>query len=218
MNYLLSYPRSGNTWLRYCIEVLTGERTIGYLNSNSFDKGIMEHNRNNKKPIIIKRHDTLDIENNEDNRLILIVRNYKEVLIRHNSNKKTIFDDYKDYTSGEPISYIKLLKYYDEFKGKKIIIYYEDIINDLKNTLNLVINFLNVEIPEEIAQEFFQNLENHKNKSLSIYENSKTNGESLIYHSLKISKEERIKWDEFLIEKENQIYNKYLKRYEENTL
>ena len=61
MNYLLSYPRSGNTWLRYCIETLSGIRTIGYLNSDLKDKGVLEKYRNDQNVILIKRHETKEI-------------------------------------------------------------------------------------------------------------------------------------------------------------
>ena len=205
-NYLLSYPRSGNTWLRYCIEVLTNNRTIGYLGSDAKDSGVLPKNRTNEKPILIKRHETSDIK---EGNLILIVRNYKEVIIRHNS-VKTIMED---YSSNNRVTYLKLLNFYHTYKGKKMIIYYEDLIDDLKNTIDKVLNFLGLEVSIDSIDDFFSNIEEHKLKSLSIYGESKTKGKTTIYHSNKLSSDELIQWDNFLLKNNKVIFEKYLKRY-----
>ena len=205
-NYLLSYPRSGNTWLRYCIEVLTNKRTIGYLSSDDKDSGVLPKNRTNEEPILIKRHETSDIK---EGKLILIVRNYKEVIIRHNS-VKTIMED---YSSNNRVTYLKLLDFYHTYKGKKMIVYYEDLIGDLKNTIEKVLNFLGLEVGFDSIDDFFSNIEEHKLKSLSIYGESKTKGKTTIYHSSKLTNDELIEWDNFLLKNNKVIFEKYLKRY-----
>lgn len=214
-NYLLSYPRSGNTWLRYCVETLSGENTIGYENSNHFERGVLEKYRKSKKPILYKRHETEGVDNSENNRIILIVRNYKEVIVRHNGKVKSIM---QDYDTKNRISYLKLLRFYDSFIGNKLIIYYEDLIEDLENTLKDVFSFLEIDIEKSKMENFFLNIEEHKSKSLKIYGESQTKGKSTIHHSKKLSEDEKNEWDNFLIENEKDIFSKYLERYKEINL
>lgn len=93
---LLSYPRSGNTWSRYCIEYLTkrptGEaeylfpinRYNKFMNNpinNNFELGV-DYNR---APIIKLHEYTPKYEEKKygGKYLILILRNYKECILRH---------------------------------------------------------------------------------------------------------------------------------------
>jgi hypothetical protein len=38
-NLLLSYPRSGNTFLRYCVEQSTGKKTLTFVRPDIIQKG-----------------------------------------------------------------------------------------------------------------------------------------------------------------------------------
>jgi len=104
---LLSYPRSGSTWLRYCIEFITERPTLGpdyhMLGFETpskpifLDKGAIpvvhshidspffkEYIKNS--PILLKRHEWLYEENKVKHsykKVILLLRNYKEVMIRN---------------------------------------------------------------------------------------------------------------------------------------
>ena len=75
MNILLSFPRSGNSWLRYCIESLSNQKTQG-LGGRPHDigRGIIPELRDSSKPILYKRHTTDEINTND--RLIFLIRNY----------------------------------------------------------------------------------------------------------------------------------------------
>lgn len=224
MNLLLSYPRSGNTWFRYCVEAITKRKTHGYLQEDSghFDKNHLgsytDLGVNEEDPdILIKRHALEDL-NEPVEKLILLVRNYKEVVIRHRieSWKSGInLDLLKSSctTSESSKNYLTIIEYFDSFKGEKLIIYYEDLILDLRGTLEKASRFL--KIGEENIESFIGNINFHKNKSLEIYGGSQTKGKSTSYHSNVLSKKEKIEWDNFIESYNPNIFFKYLQRYKE---
>ena len=82
MTYLLlSYPRSGNTWIRYFIEHVSERPTIGYKeNYKNFDSPLLCKKYHD--PIAIKRHGLIKDPVEHDG-LILVLRNPKECLLRH---------------------------------------------------------------------------------------------------------------------------------------
>ena len=128
-NILLSYPRSGNHLVRFFIELLTEIPTYGCIGSNmdieiyknKFSENIPFNITNfDKKDCYIKYHNPSS-ENIHTNNLILIIRNPKEVLLRHNNYKLNI-SDYEIY--------FKNIDFYNNHKGKKLLLYYEDIITN----------------------------------------------------------------------------------------
>lgn len=217
MNILLSYPRSGNTWIRYCIEFLTKEPTLGYKESGSFDINPLGSFINigvniEKSPILLKKHETNTIKKIDS--LILIIRDYKEVIPRHTGKELNIellrSSINSKYSS---MNYIQLIEYFEDFSGKKAIIYYEDILMDLKSSIEKILRLLNKD--DYLLEEFMNSIDEHKKNSLKIYKKSITNGNFIKFHSNKISKNIRVQCDEFLESHYPIIYNKYLKRYEE---
>ena len=208
MNYLLSYPRSGNTWLRYCIETLSGIRTIGYLNSDLKDKGVLEKYRNDQNVILIKRHETKEITKND--KLILIIRDYNEVLIRHKGVSHNII---KESGNTSPVNYLSLIEFYESFSGDKILIFYEDLITDTRSNIERVLSFLEITVTDETISSFFENIELHKTKSIDLYGESKTKGRVDVRHSSILSKDKKDKNKNFLKEKYSDLYSKYLNRY-----
>jgi len=230
MNILLSYPRSGNTWLRYCVEFLSKKPTIGYTSANAsnFDKNALGAFNSSmgvdlkSDPILIKRHmvgfgygkDTHIPDWTTSDKLLLIIRDYKEVLIRHNKGKKDI-NTLKKSCESHIISknYTQLIQYYETFPGEKLLIYYEDIITNLDNTLKQICNFINID--DTHLNDFIKNVSNHKKNSLSIYGQSHTKGKNIKSHSHKLNKGEKIKWDTFIKIKLGEISDKYLERYYE---
>jgi hypothetical protein len=237
MNYLLSYPRSGNSWLRYCIEVLTKKRTAGYLaGGRSIETSILKSNA--KKPIFLtKRHRPQDCTNiTKKDSLILLVRNYKEVVIRHKGKSKSIMDEGSSLQNVDTaVSYLKLLRFYHCFKGPKLIVYYEDLILRPFLALEEVLNFLNrVESKKSLfnsilqffsfgstrrkLNRFIDRYEEHKQKSIKRYKTvagSRTKGDKVIHHSKNTPRERKLKMERFLKKNFPVVYCAYLKRYDE---
>ena len=149
---LLSYPRSGNHLVRFFIELLSGNPTFGckggvgevniYKNNvsihkNKFDKTIpFDIQDYDVGDCYHKYHFAHDITPKDTGNLILIVRNPNEVLLRHCRNKL----DYKSFQL-----YFDDIDFYNRSEGKKLLLYYEDILTNKVEFVNALYNFLNLQ-------------------------------------------------------------------------
>lgn len=150
-NILLSYPRSGNHLVRFFIELLSETPTFGCKRNNSdieiyknvFPEEVPFNISDfDKKDCYIKYHSPPKNKNFRQNKLILIIRNPKEVLLNHNYYQLNIKGDVPDGTSYE--TYFKNIDYYNNHKGEKLLLYYEDIITNRQNFINSLYDFLEV--------------------------------------------------------------------------
>lgn len=154
-NYLISYNHSGNTLLRYFIEVITEKPTIGH-NLSTIHERFKYNNfiNKNERPILIKRHEIIDNEIKKNDNIILIIRD-KNDCIKNNFEQ-------------EEIKYDSLLKFYSCFKGRKMVITYENIVNNTLYTCNKILDFINYHGKKNLNID----VNKHKEISLSIYRNS----------------------------------------------
>jgi hypothetical protein len=224
-NLLLSFPRSGNSWIRYFLEFISKKPTsIGTV--KDCQKGAKKSDPLSiklglgvdidDKCIAIKRHRA---DHDWDNwtkdtcQLIFLLRDYKEVIIRHlesPSRKKDIAEINK--CIGE---YIHCLKFYDEFDGRKCFLTYEDMLIHPRIEITKIIEFLGLP-KEQYYNEFFDNFEAHRAKSVKTYHGgSHTGGDvkNLHFHVQNADPQlvNRIA-NAFKTEHE-ELYDKYLKRY-----
>lgn len=220
--YLLSYPRSGNTWMRYIIEFLSKRPTQGY--GDSSDKPIGERLNigvNIKaKPIAIKAHILYDAYEKKTGKLILIVRDYKEAITRHaqyggiikSADVKRYFDNCTKGYQPDNVDYMEPLLRYDKLQIPKVLVYYEDLLNkdSCVSACKSLINLL--EIDDKYLSSFAENFEKHKKQSVSAHHaGSATKGNSLIKHQKDTN---LIKYmDNSIKNKFPEIFEKYLKRY-----
>ena len=146
-NILLSYPRSGNHLVRFFIELLSEIPTYG-CKGNKKDIEIYKNIFPEKIPFNISDFDKKDCyvkyhhppsQNIRSNKLILIIRNPNEVLLRHNNYKLNIKGRWDSYET-----YFKNIDYYNNHKGKKLLLYYEDIITNKHKFINTLNDFLDV--------------------------------------------------------------------------
>lgn len=223
-NVLLSFPRSGNTWLRYIAEFLYKRPTCqAPMNRciNGIDKkGVISSDLNlgvdiSKKAILIKRHyigHKWDNWTKENCRMILLVRNYKEAVLRHAtaSRKNQDIKEIEKCISG----YMHCLSSYDVFDGEKMCVYYEDLITRPQQEVRRLVKFLGKPKPG-CFDRFFSNYNHHKSKSLNYYKpGAMTRGkvDKLDWHSRcapqnildKITKD---------VKSNSRLYIKYLRRY-----
>jgi len=142
-NILLSYPRSGNHLVRFFIELLSETPTYGCKGNNK-DKEIYRNVFEEIIPFNITNFDKrkcyfkYHFPPSKDvilNKLILIVRNPKEVLLRHNCYRINI----KSFEG-----YFKNIDFYNNYKGKKILLYYEDILQKKKKFIETLYEFLDL--------------------------------------------------------------------------
>ena len=221
--WLLSFPRSGNSWVRYCIEFLTKRSTLGSMEDDGtnpylkkerhIENGVGKSDKTletdfSKPPILYKSHNFQPLKNKK-RPVIMLIRNYKEVLPRHIGWNEINIQNY-----------IKIIKQIDTYSEEKLFIYYEDIITDFENQLKKILNFIHAEINEKQFEKFIRDIDIHKKKSIKIYErcldSSRTKGKEIIFYSKGKTREQKIKCDiEIKKVLGDDLFNKYLKRYEE---
>jgi len=125
MNYMLSFPRSASSFIRYCVEKITNRKTLDC--GGSHDR--VYDNYANGSPILRKEHFLNGVNLPDVSGVILVLRNYKDVFISHNLRTTDLFDIDKIYDSLYNDrqhffkQYYKLIDFYDKFQGEKMIIY-----------------------------------------------------------------------------------------------
>lgn len=232
---LLSYPRSGNHLVRYMIEFMTGIPTSGcygnmkdkpiYSNVFPDNKTPLSHVQHDYHFIFTKFHKIPSPHNSiflkADPPLLLILRDYKECILSHlykNTGKNTIIPG---SFNRELDMYLKILNYYNSYKGKKMIIYYEDLINDTDNVL-LKLKMFIPEIKLKYFLDFLKNKDYHyylssngKNRS---WGGINSNGDTDYYFKNQSHDEKQkiIMCIRQLKNKHMKLFRKYLYRYSEN--
>lgn len=163
-NYILSYPHSGNTWLRYCIEYLTHRRTIGHEDFSISERKDNFLNVNlSMPPVAIKRHEFKDGEYSpKTDKMIFVIRNPSEC-IKHDQDVNKEF-----------LKYYSLLMFYKDnyIYGKSAIIRYENLFNtQLKYVLYEIEDVFDLKFEETYLEDLLINMDTHKNHCMSIYRN-----------------------------------------------
>ena len=172
MNILHSYPRSGNSFFRYCIEYITNLKTVDGQNKNPF---IAKNKKNDFKyksniPILYKRH----FYNHEftNNKVIVLLRNPFELIISNilRTNKSS-----EDFFLTQFNAFCK--KIIDNKSEDFLFIKYEDLLNgkSLKDVLVKTLNFLNINIDMIKINDLINNYQTHKQNSIFIYSNIQCN-------------------------------------------
>jgi hypothetical protein len=196
---LLSNSKSGSTWLRFCIEFLSQRPTVGWgpnqntlaiINLPLFSQIEYEKFNGfiNRKAILAKTHEAGDIEMfvSEPSKLVLLLRNYKELICRPDQAQKHFPDSFEEYIPSNkeikdriernalPIieSYAEKLEFYDNFEGKKLIVFYEDLIKDFKSVMIDMINFLELgDLGHSNLERILEDFSDFKNLGISSYKN-----------------------------------------------
>lgn len=231
---LLSYPRSGNSWLRFCIEAISQQPSYP-------DSDYIQHLRQyikitNQRYVLRKEHSLYDdsdgiLYNDVDGylpiakdkkiyrkeKLILLLRNYKECLVRQVADISDLVPEERDYiNSNHRFNYVENIIEYDAWpESIRLLIYYEDLIIHPQKTLKKCVDFLGLN--DTSLNNFMQQYEFYWNKSIIAYDNyygSATKGKHMISHSCTWSKEKSILWDNKIKANHNDLFEKYLKRYE----
>jgi hypothetical protein len=214
--YLLSHPRSGNTWVRYCVEFISGKPTAKNIKSEKTQIiGAKLPHMNvdlNEKSILNKVHSLPEKKfkkEDQKDRLIFLLRNPFEVLNRRANYKNSL-----DIRLGR---YIFNLKCFDMWNGDKILIYYEDLILNPRENIGKIVKFMGLDINK--LNTFMKRYEYHKGMSIKYYcenvEGSFTKGKEnlLLKHSSIASKSNLNFIRTTLNSKYKSLADKYLNRY-----
>jgi|GEM_PF-1214601 hypothetical protein len=226
--FLLSYPRSGNTWMRYCLEFTTGRPTfhrfnktnkrdlpIGWLADFAVDCSMAPIEKVHTRKEIAKSGG-----DNASDKLILIIRNPKEALSRHGGKDLTLSLLLGQQAQGnaDPRIYFDNIALFDEWAPQnRLLIYYEDFLSKPIQTLVKVITF--IEEPLDRIDTFIKNYTFHKKKAIALYRESESHGDDLLFHSKLIDAAYRKQIDSWIKELHTEIWCTYLQeRYAEENL
>jgi hypothetical protein len=159
MKVLLSYPRSGNHLVRFLIELLTEQPTLGVKDSpldiplykNTYAKPIPfniepDVETVNTESYYRKIHIPPNTHNDIDE-MILILRNPRECLIRQNG----FYSWNQNYNWHSYDAYFNIVDFYLKYPGKKCVFYYEDIITDRVGFIRQLYDFLGVNRPDKLS-------------------------------------------------------------------
>lgn len=191
--FLVSFPKSGNTWLRFIISYLKHgtERTITFNDLETFvpdvyvAKDTIDEQKNGR---IIKTH---DIYFEGYPRVIYIYRDYRDALISY-YHFVTSYNYFKGTFSefirsnivlrhGSWKQHIKAMKKFrQEHPDKICVLSYEDLLYDFDNSAKRLAGFIGIKTPiniEELKQKTsFSSLKENENKHGSRFmSNTKTN-------------------------------------------
>lgn len=166
---LITFPRSGTNWTRYCIEYFSEKPTPGKKRIYKQDKGTSviyrTHDIKNINPVCIKngknkpKNFFKSINESNFSKIILIIRNPLDNYVSFNKN----YDKLKNFFNN--------ISVYDNFDGEKIIKYYEDITSDDFNHMLEIIKFIGIDYESKIKN-FIEKLQYHKEESIKMYNNN----------------------------------------------
>lgn len=163
--YLLSYPRSGNTWLRYILEHITAHKSFGYPNSSPEIDGkpianYLPEEFWDPTGVIRKRHKWESGEpkrrKGEERVSFLLLRNPVDLCARNAIAN----------VSGKEM-YMDLLFHWNNTTHKKALITYDSLLLEPERIIRWIPEFLGLdEGCRRRAEDFIANLDSHKKKSI----------------------------------------------------
>ncbi len=142
---LWSFPRSGNHWVRFISEYLSGCPTHGckdnprdvpiYLNTFPSEEHPLAHVNPENPFILYKSHDVY--KTTSTSAIVLLIRDY------HTHLKNLGNYQISNQFFYEAIVYLELIATYDCFSGNKMVIYYEDLLTCPEREISRLRYFLN---------------------------------------------------------------------------
>lgn len=207
---LASYSRSGTNLLRYIIESISGRPTPGQVRVYHGINFIID--RAHKAYPVMDRYP----------KVILLLRDYRECLLRHNEglwmklqNVESFLQDTTDFQ--QPNWYIENLAAFDKFARPKLLIYYEQLLDDPKPLIRKLAAFL--ECDPVMAENFIGNMDTYFQNSIGEYtrrgHKSATQGKKdFRYHARKhLTLEQQKQFDVFYASRYPELYRCYLEQY-----
>ncbi|MEA5532393.1 hypothetical protein [Crocosphaera sp. XPORK-15E] len=213
---IVSYPASGFNWVRYCIEYFTGLRTAG--KTKLIEDGELAVYRTHYVKYAAEVDSCFcpfydDQGKPLHRKVVLILRDYRESFIRAAKGKDITDLSVEKIRSGDVFEfeeYFENLKAYDEFSGKKLLVYYPEIVSDLSG-ITKILDFL--ELPYDLSN---FDLEYHRQQSIKIYDTQHTshtqnNIYDFSFHQNEADPEIIKAIDEFFSKNYGDLINRYLR-------
>lgn len=176
-NFITSYPKSGNTWLRFIIFEIYFRDMVSEISSDLVEKYVPDfHKKFNietrslvlnpvlkNNEVFIKTHFSFEqMSSMKINKVLLVVRNPLDVIVSlvhyYNIDKNDIDSVVMDFSENHTISRIKekfkfpgLIEHHDSWinsKNEILILRYEDLVENFNNTIIKLTKFLDKEIDD----------------------------------------------------------------------
>lgn len=223
--YLLTYPRSGTHWIRFCINyIMKKDETFypslvsGVHHFHSFE--IMEEYLGKPWKKIV---------NKDKDFLILVIRDYKESMLRHFfDNPEAVILHLKDDSRGQKqLKFFNNLDHFDQWPSdRRLLVYYENFLSDPRKELNQIAKFLRLK--KNNISSLMRNLSKFKQEMINSYNDmhqtgplkiigSQSEGKDFHYHQKKVSIDSIKRMEKTARNRSPKLYDKYLKRYEYST-
>ncbi len=194
--FFTTHLRSGTNWTLYIMQYFT-QRPSSYSYSYyeaydlplDFEKPFIHHCHDasffNKT---LKQYFYFNEPNISKDKLLLLIRDPTETFFRGKENfNEAVSQLYVKGPYGME-SFFKNISFYDSWSSTtKLLIYYEDLINEPRKTIEKLLTFLNNSINS--LDEFMLNYEEHKEKAIKYYNgvyHSYSKGNSVNFHQKKI--------------------------------
>jgi len=171
--YIISHPRSGNTFLRYILEHILRFRSFGYIGSgdkNSVDNVCVLKNKPDEfwdeSGLIRKRHKFYDEleKQTSPKKVIFLIRSPIDLRERDPEIWDGKLSGYKDRAPGKERYIQQAQKYLDYTESPKMLLRYEELVSCLPKVIDDVLKFLEFENDPAINQrkkDFFKNIDEH---------------------------------------------------------
>ncbi|WP_209125695.1 sulfotransferase domain-containing protein [Alkalihalobacillus sp. BA299] len=219
--FLVSFPKSGNTWLRFLIGTLYFNKKVDWLNIESLIPDVYVNSEKDllsiPSPRIIKSHELYDPRYQK---VIYIVRDVRDVVISYyyfqlkhvkgfNLSFDNFFNDFLKYSPWWENHVLGWINNQDKIRKGFLLLKYEDLINDINSEVLKIIRFLNIsrtkeEINQAIKWTSFSNM-----KSLEKQQQYMNNQLKNTNHNIPFVRQGKINiWKTFLNEeqKENILF------------
>ncbi|CAG9559437.1 unnamed protein product [Danaus chrysippus] len=164
---LVSYPGSGNTWLRYLLQQATGVVTGSiYMDYGLRMHGFPAENVTDGSVLVVKTHEAPPLESDKFKSAILLIRNPRDAILadfnrlhkghvgtapksafKKNKYKKSDWSTYVFHQLSVWESLHNL--WLTNFSGPVHVLFYELLVQDTRNNLSGVLDFINFTYTEK---------------------------------------------------------------------
>lgn len=147
-NYIVGFPKSGNTWIRLFFEYYTKKSS----DSLGEEKPILYHT---KDRCITKVHwfDDPRFQVSDKYKVLFLLRDTRNCLASFFKWRSFKYDN-ADVLRTYIFRYLYNIECFTRYKGDKIVIYYEDLVDNFEKAIIPAIELFGLEVDEEKIKKF----------------------------------------------------------------
>uniref|UniRef100_A0A336MU61 CSON006209 protein n=1 Tax=Culicoides sonorensis TaxID=179676 RepID=A0A336MU61_CULSO len=152
---LVSFPGSGNTWLRYLLQQATGILTGSvYKDYGLLKSGFPAESISNSSVLVVKTHEWGPNAWGQFSKAILLVRDPKKAILaefNRQSGGHVGFANWNQFVANKLWAWEQTnLAWAKNFTGDTLVVYYDKLVDDVEGTLRTILNFIEFPIDEDL--------------------------------------------------------------------